>query len=59
MLFKKSHFKLLNFITFGHALACRILVSRPGSNPGPSAVEAQSSNHWTTRNYRLYDRLKA
>ena len=29
--------------------ACRILVPRPGIKPTPPAVEAQSLNHWTTR----------
>ena len=29
--------------------ACRILVPRPGTEPVPPAVEAQSLNHWTTR----------
>ena len=29
--------------------ACRILVPRPGIEPVSPAVEAQSLNHWTTR----------
>ena len=29
--------------------ACGILVPQPGIEPGPRAVKAQSSNHWTTR----------
>ena len=29
--------------------ACGILVPRPGIEPMPPAVEAQSLNHWTTR----------
>ena len=29
--------------------ACRILVPQPGIKPMPSAVEAQSLNHWTIR----------
>ena len=31
--------------------ACGILVPQPGIEPGPSAVRAQSSNHWTTREF--------
>ena len=30
-------------------MACRILVPRPGIEPMPPAVEAQSPNHWTAR----------
>ena len=30
-------------------VACRILAPRPGIEPVPPAVEAQSLNHWTTR----------
>ena len=29
--------------------ACRILVPRPGIEPAPPAMKAQSLNHWTTR----------
>ena len=32
----------------GHA-ACGILFPQPGVEPNPPAVEAQSLNHWTTR----------
>ena len=32
-----------------HHAVCRILVPRPGIKPGPSAVEARTFNHWTTR----------
>ena len=28
-----------------------ILVPQPGIEPGPSAVRAQSLNHWTTREF--------
>ena len=31
-----------------------ILVPQPGIEPGPPAVEAQSPNHWTAREF-LYD----
>ena len=36
------------FFFWGHA-ACRILVPRPGIEPMPLAVKAQSPNHWTAR----------
>ena len=31
--------------------ACGIIVPRPGIEPGPSAVRAQSPNPWTTREF--------
>ena len=34
---------------FGYTVACEILVSLPGIEPMPPVVEAQSLNHWTTR----------
>ena len=30
-------------------MACGILVPQPGIEPVPPALEAQSLNHWTTR----------
>ena len=33
--------------------ACGILVPWPGIEPGPPAVEAQSPNHWTSREFPL------
>ena len=33
------------------ATAYRILVPRPGIEPTPSAVKAQSANHWTTSEF--------
>ena len=33
--------------------ACGILVPRPGVEPVPPAVEAQSPNHWTAREFPL------
>ena len=42
---------LFYFILFGHATACWILVPWPGSEPMPPAVEAQSPNHWTAREF--------
>ena len=32
-------------------MACRILVPTPGIEPWPPAVEAESSNHWATREF--------
>ena len=32
-----------------HRVACGILVPQPGIKPAPPAVEAQSLNHWITR----------
>ena len=44
---------LLLFWLFGffwpHRVACRILVPWPGIEPVPPVVEAQSPNHWTSR----------
>ena len=37
------------FFFFLHHAACRILVPRPGMEPTPPAVEAQSPNYWTAR----------
>ena len=34
-----------------HYMACGISVSWPGIEPVPPAVEAWSSNHWTTREF--------
>ena len=34
-----------------HHRAWRILVPRPGIKPTPTAVEAQSLNHWTAREF--------
>ena len=41
-------FKVITFLL--HHKACWILVPWPGVRLVPSAVEAQSLNHWTTRN---------
>ena len=38
---------------FGH-MACRTLVPQPGIEPTSPAVEAQSPNHWTTRDVSTY-----
>ena len=39
------------FFFWLHHVACGILVSRPGTEPVPPAVEAQRPNHWTTRDF--------
>ena len=40
---------LLLLLFWPHHAARRILVPRPGTEPVPPAVEAQTLNHWTTR----------
>ena len=37
------------FCFWPHCVARGILLPRPGIEPGPSAVKAQSPNHWTAR----------
>ena len=37
------------FIFRLHCVACGILAPRPGIEPMPPALGAQSLNHWTTR----------
>ena len=39
----------LMFCTLKKILACGILVPQPGVGPVTPALEAQSLNHWTTR----------
>ena len=39
------------FIFGLHGAACKILVSQPGIEPGPTAVKVQSPYHWTTREF--------
>ena len=39
-------------------MACRILVPWPGIEPVPHAMEAQSPNHWTAREFPIKDILK-
>ena len=36
--------------------ACGILVPQPGIEPVPPAVEAQSPDYWTTREFQIMDR---
>ena len=42
------------FVFFACHVACRILVPRPGIKPRPSAMKAQSPNHWTAREFPSY-----
>ena len=44
----------LSFFSWLFHWACRILVPRPGINPRPPTVEAQSSNHWTAREFPAF-----
>ena len=46
-----SFFPSFFFFFLLHLEACGILVPWPGIEPVPPAVEAQSSNHWTTREF--------
>ena len=48
------NFKAINklyFFFWLHHVACGIPVPRPGVKPKPPAVEAQSLNHWTAREF--------
>ena len=45
---------LLSGFFWPRSTACGILVPRPGMEPMPPAVEAQSPNHWTTREFPLF-----
>ena len=42
---------VMGFLFLAHCMACRILVPRPGIEPGPSAVKVPSLNHWTAREF--------
>ena len=50
-LYKPNDELILFFYSFvwPHCAACGVLVPRPRFKPRPSAVTAQSPNHWTTR----------
>ena len=37
------------FLSWPHRTSCGLLVPPPGIEPTPPALEAQSLNHWTTR----------
>ena len=55
----KLRFVLFLFFFFWlHHAACRISVSRPGVERAPSAVKAQSPNHWTAKEFPGYFFLK-
>ena len=43
--------KLFYFSFWPCHTACRILVPQSGIEPVPPAVETQSLNHWTTREF--------
>ena len=45
---------LFYFIFWPLSAACGILVPRPGIEPTPPALEAESLNHWTAREVPLY-----
>ena len=42
------------FFFFPKAVACEILVPRPGIEPTPLTLEVQSLNPWTPRNPRSF-----
>ena len=44
----------LSFFSWLFHWACRILVPRPGINPRPPTAEAQSSSHWTAREFPAF-----
>ena len=56
---KKGSFfkKFYLFIFWPHLTACGILLPWPGIEPGPTAVNALSLNHWTTREFPRSDLL--
>ena len=47
----KSHFLFFSFFILLHHMACGILAPWPGIEPGPLAVKAQSSSHWSAREF--------
>ena len=48
-------FKLcLNFFFFFGFAVCRILVSQPGIEPSPPALEVKNLNHWTAREVTMF-----
>ena len=50
---ERTHILFFFFFFWPRCTACRILVPRPGIEPGPPAVEAPSPNHWTAREFPL------
>ena len=61
IIYKAQTYKYSSFVLFCLAalLACGILVSRPGIEPGPPAVRAQSPNHWTAREFPIIQSFKS
>ena len=53
MLGQLDEVRVVFFFFFGRCTACGILVPRPGIEPGPSAVTAQSPNHRTAREFPM------
>ena len=43
------HPQLLIYFFWPHLIVCDNLAPQPGIKPTPPALEAQSLNHWTTR----------
>ena len=43
------YYHYLFYFIWPYCEACRIFVPWPGTEPGPSAVEAQSLNGWTAK----------
>ena len=39
------------FFFWPHHVACGMLVTQPGIEPGPLAVKVWSPNHWTAREF--------
>ena len=56
--FKKLFFLFIFTFFLLRQAACEILVSAPGFEPVPPALEAQSLNHWATRELPLKQVLK-
>ena len=48
------HCLSLYLFIWPHCVACKILVSQPGIQPSPPAVEAQSPNHQTAREFLVW-----
>ena len=47
------HTHIYIYLAIPHA--CRILVSQPGIEPGPVAVETWSPNYWTAREFPIFN----
>ena len=53
LVFHSISFSILFLSFWPCRVTCRMLVPRPGIEPMPPAVEAQSPNHWTAREFPL------